>query len=145
MLFLFFKQKTAYEMRISDWSSDVCSSDLLLVLATSVWTFNESGLDIWAMLPRLGCLGLLAMALLILTIKGAFGGRPMNAKELAGSAALLLLILFMPIAGLVVASASPVATTVLRADLPSQEAGAGDDWTDYGGTPEGLDRKKHTS
>src|SRR3546814_9168964 len=26
--FLFFKQKTAYEMRISDWSSDVCSSDL---------------------------------------------------------------------------------------------------------------------
>src|SRR3546814_2951574 len=76
------------------------------------------------MLPRLGCLGLLAMALLILTIKGAFGGRPMNAKELAGSAALLLLILFMPIAGLVVASASPVATTVLRADLPSQEAGA---------------------
>src|SRR3546814_3084104 len=29
--FLFFKQKTAYEMRISDWSSDVCSSDLGLV------------------------------------------------------------------------------------------------------------------
>src|SRR3546814_16305422 len=27
--FFFFKQKTAYEMRISDWSSDVCSSDLL--------------------------------------------------------------------------------------------------------------------
>src|SRR3546814_10196904 len=29
-LFFFFKQKTAYEMRISDWSSDVCSSDLLV-------------------------------------------------------------------------------------------------------------------
>src|SRR3546814_3234165 len=28
MFFFFFKQKTAYEMRISDWSSDVCSSDL---------------------------------------------------------------------------------------------------------------------
>src|SRR3546814_6038453 len=28
--FFFFKQKTAYEMRISDWSSDVCSSDLCL-------------------------------------------------------------------------------------------------------------------
>src|SRR3546814_4141455 len=28
MLFFLFKQKTAYEMRISDWSSDVCSSDL---------------------------------------------------------------------------------------------------------------------
>src|SRR3546814_9200846 len=31
--FFFFKQKTAYEMRISDWSSDVCSSDLRLVVA----------------------------------------------------------------------------------------------------------------
>src|SRR3546814_5625697 len=29
--FFFFKQKTAYEMRISDWSSDVCSSDLIWV------------------------------------------------------------------------------------------------------------------
>src|SRR3546814_10009863 len=32
-LFFFFKQKTAYEMLISDWSSDVCSSDL----ATGLW------------------------------------------------------------------------------------------------------------
>src|SRR3546814_15954892 len=31
-LFFFFKQKTAYEMRISDWSSDVCSSDLFIQL-----------------------------------------------------------------------------------------------------------------
>src|SRR3546814_5219789 len=30
----FFKQKTAYEMRSSDWSSDVCSSDLMLWLET---------------------------------------------------------------------------------------------------------------
>src|SRR3546814_16402627 len=30
--FFFFKQKTAYEMRISDWSSDVCSSDLVDIL-----------------------------------------------------------------------------------------------------------------
>src|SRR3546814_9411680 len=29
-MFFFFKQKTAYELRISDWSSDVCSSDLQL-------------------------------------------------------------------------------------------------------------------
>src|SRR3546814_1413644 len=39
-MFFFFKQKTAYEMRISDWSSDVCSSDLIdttemIVRATS--------------------------------------------------------------------------------------------------------------
>src|SRR3546814_4210370 len=31
VFFFFFKQKTAYEMRISDWSSDVCSSDLFVV------------------------------------------------------------------------------------------------------------------
>src|SRR3546814_10365531 len=38
-LVLFFKQKTAYEMRISDWSSDVCSSDLPAKLAhTAVCT-----------------------------------------------------------------------------------------------------------
>src|SRR3546814_9788994 len=34
LFFFFFKQKTAYEMRISDWSSDVCSSDLK---ATHKW------------------------------------------------------------------------------------------------------------
>src|SRR3546814_8452093 len=31
VVFFFFKQKTAYEMRISDWSSDVCSSDLFAI------------------------------------------------------------------------------------------------------------------
>src|SRR3546814_13664076 len=35
VVFCFFKQKTAYEMRISDWSSDVCSSDLLGELGES--------------------------------------------------------------------------------------------------------------
>src|SRR3546814_2641393 len=39
MFFFFFKQKTAYEMRISDWSSDVCSSDL----PTSA--LSENGLE----------------------------------------------------------------------------------------------------
>src|SRR3546814_864175 len=41
-VFFFFKQKTAYEMRISDWSSDVCSSDLLRV--TGRW---EHTADNW--------------------------------------------------------------------------------------------------
>src|SRR3546814_8631341 len=36
MFFVFFKQKTAYELRISDWSSDVCSSDLPEGLTPSV-------------------------------------------------------------------------------------------------------------
>src|SRR3546814_6240308 len=35
LFFFFFKQKTAYEMRISDWSSDVCSSDLTALRAPS--------------------------------------------------------------------------------------------------------------
>src|SRR3546814_18974249 len=35
--FFFFKQKTAYEMRISDWSSDVCSSDLDATKGTRIW------------------------------------------------------------------------------------------------------------
>src|SRR3546814_11075254 len=39
----FFKQKTAYEMRISDWSSDVCSSDLDVRFETG---YNKSGFEI---------------------------------------------------------------------------------------------------
>src|SRR3546814_2918329 len=37
----FFKQKTAYEMRISDWSSDVCSSDLILSFEPNPDIFSE--------------------------------------------------------------------------------------------------------
>src|SRR3546814_10905950 len=37
-MFFFFKQKTAYEMRISDWSSDVCSSDLTVGGRYSLWS-----------------------------------------------------------------------------------------------------------
>src|SRR3546814_5301291 len=53
MLLFFFKQKTAYEMRISDWSSDVCSSDLIgyalsNYLYSFVWQF---GGRTFAMLP----------------------------------------------------------------------------------------------
>src|SRR3546814_2417040 len=40
--FFFFKQNTAYEMRISDWSSDVCSSDL--VATRRVKAFIQNGL-----------------------------------------------------------------------------------------------------
>src|SRR3546814_5145638 len=38
--FFFFKQKTAYEMRISDWSSDVCSSDLLILVDMLVKSYD---------------------------------------------------------------------------------------------------------
>src|SRR3546814_9737436 len=42
MSFFFFKQKTAYEMRISDWSSDVCSSDLMPTTSESQCTFSAT-------------------------------------------------------------------------------------------------------
>src|SRR3546814_1424779 len=41
-IFFFFKQKTAYEMRISDWSSDVCSSDLVAMKRDT-----KEGLSTW--------------------------------------------------------------------------------------------------
>src|SRR3546814_5661538 len=41
VIFFFFKQKTAYELRISDWSSDVCSSDLM-VQTLMVESFQNS-------------------------------------------------------------------------------------------------------
>src|SRR3546814_4663026 len=40
-MFFFFKQKTAYEMRISDWSSDVCSSDLVQGIAPTAEMAEE--------------------------------------------------------------------------------------------------------
>src|SRR3546814_14801182 len=43
MSFFFFKQKTAYEMRISDWSSDVCSSDLLWIKILAILPVIEDG------------------------------------------------------------------------------------------------------
>src|SRR3546814_1927173 len=59
--FYFFMQKTAYEMRISNWSSDVCSSDLVVFLVLSVvvvlgpviwdgllWLLPLSDSDHWA-------------------------------------------------------------------------------------------------
>src|SRR3546814_20196229 len=39
---VFFKQKTAYEMRISDWSSDVCSSDLFMLTGGGAMHLNHS-------------------------------------------------------------------------------------------------------
>src|SRR3546814_1154608 len=53
LLFFFFKQKTAYEMRISDWSSDVCSSDLHYRFARSPVRLQRSNVAP-AMPPRLG-------------------------------------------------------------------------------------------
>src|SRR3546814_9861894 len=55
-LFVYFKQKTAFEIRISDWSSDVCSSDLTGIL------LDHLGLDLeeFRVLDELDDLGALA-------------------------------------------------------------------------------------
>src|SRR3546814_7691805 len=61
MVVFFFKQKTAYEMRISDWSSDVCSSDLRLKANwISVLTPGPRSVEVKADFP--GRLDLLAQA-----------------------------------------------------------------------------------
>src|SRR3546814_5484270 len=44
-LIFFFKQKTAYEMRISDWSSDVCSSDLGVALGDPAEAVADAGVE----------------------------------------------------------------------------------------------------
>src|SRR3546814_14314158 len=57
MLFFFCKQRTAYELRISDWSSDVCSSDLK---RCALYVGNDSGLMHIAAasgIPTLGLFG----------------------------------------------------------------------------------------
>src|SRR3546814_6180431 len=64
MIFIvfFFKQKTAYEMRISDWSSDVCSSDLIQVIplfpqyaSASTGSVHQKVMEIlskWQVIPQ---------------------------------------------------------------------------------------------
>src|SRR3546814_16810274 len=80
MFILFFKQKAAYEMRISDWSSDVCSSDLarrtwsapaqrsasfpvspgradcIATRAEPIWSFRKSTRPAWKTWPA-SCIG----------------------------------------------------------------------------------------
>src|SRR3546814_9226982 len=56
-IFFFFKQKTAYEMRISDWSSDVCSSDLKFAVAA-----DFAGIHLFPTIQVfLGCLPIYAV------------------------------------------------------------------------------------
>src|SRR3546814_2672570 len=43
ILIFFFKQKTAYELRISDWSSDVCSSDLIIAFGVRLFEKLSKG------------------------------------------------------------------------------------------------------
>src|SRR3546814_5312599 len=79
VLFFFFKQKTAYEMRISDWSSDVCSSDLSMMGGASIARvalahgINANQLHNWRWQYRRGDFGPVPQGpvLLPVQIKGA--------------------------------------------------------------------------
>src|SRR3546814_9715881 len=72
MRFFFFKQKTAYEMRISDWSSDVCSSDLKEpVIPADLLDQLLAGSDAAAALDQGGLLD---------TLKKALAERALNAE-----------------------------------------------------------------
>src|SRR3546814_15003680 len=55
--FFFFKQKTAYEMRISDWSSDVCSSDLVTIVSSDkdLMQLIEPGVDMLDTMKNARC------------------------------------------------------------------------------------------
>src|SRR3546814_2941756 len=53
VLIFFFKQKTAYEMRISDWSSDVCSSDLYVEKQPQDKIANHAWYTFWYVVPTL--------------------------------------------------------------------------------------------
>src|SRR3546814_2188032 len=65
-LVFFFKQKTAYELRISDWSSDVCSSDLTPVKVVVAWdalSVGDAGAPIsegYLAVPRVPALSLMS-------------------------------------------------------------------------------------
>src|SRR3546814_5767502 len=66
-LVFFFKQKTAYEMRISDWSSDVCSSDLVpIIFALGVLGPLGGGDDLDSLFRVLWVGGATVIALLLL-------------------------------------------------------------------------------
>src|SRR3546814_4608774 len=87
-VFFFFKQKTAYDMRISDWSSDVCSSDLTINLerlARVVATEERDG-ECWALpdtligtdshTPMVGGIGVLGWGVGGLEAESAMLGAP---------------------------------------------------------------------
>src|SRR3546814_7708786 len=95
--FFFFKQKTAYEMRISDWSSDVCSSDLRVDMDAGIGRDSVIGQGLVIRQQRDGRLAGLAMAgqrrrmtlraALAVAHPGPRGLVARNAHDVAGAAA----------------------------------------------------------
>src|SRR3546814_2962891 len=82
VFFFFFKQKTAYEMRISDWSSDVCSSDLqvLIPLAAHLAPEESRGRVVGGIMGGL-LLGILLARPISSVVADHFGWRAMRSEE----------------------------------------------------------------
>src|SRR3546814_14403885 len=73
MTVFFFKQKTAYEMRISDWSSDVCSSDLFDPTTTVLAVVSLLLVIFTSRIPRLARVpGPLAALIVVTSIQAVF-------------------------------------------------------------------------
>src|SRR3546814_8682117 len=84
--FFFFKQKTAYEMRISDWSSDVCSSDLEVAVIEDFLpaqlSEDEAKAAIAAIVAQLGASSLKDMGRVMAAVKERHGRSEEHTSEL---------------------------------------------------------------
>src|SRR3546814_17199693 len=82
-VFFFFKQKTAYEMRISDWSSDVCSSDLIAIGGQQIAdpVALEDAAEIPAMAVIVGELGVLVAVVDVIAVAQKFDVGPKRSEE----------------------------------------------------------------
>src|SRR3546814_17929917 len=114
----FFKQKTAYEMRISDWSSDVCSSDLTPFTCTlPPFIFSRPGLPMKAS-PRLFA-AFAAIFAFLLPLAALAQERGLELDIVGGNAsALPIAVLPMPYAGSGVAPETDVAVVAVAGLAP---------------------------
>lgn len=110
-----------------------------LVLAALCWTLYESGLNIWAMIPRLGLFYLLfGWMLLPWTRRGLQGGPRFGDAATKGTTGVLVAsMVAIPLAAL------PQASMIVRGDAPSENPethapAADDDWVAWGGTMAGT-------
>src|SRR3546814_3777464 len=125
-------------MRISDWSSDVCSSDLwrgsargiwlyaLFLAVTIIWSLWEAGLDAWALAPRLAGPSLIGLYFFLPSLRRLVApGRSALAAGTTGMLGLLLLV------GTALRPDPEAATTSgLALTAPGT---AGNEWPAYGG------------
>src|SRR3546814_7831874 len=116
--FFFFKQKTAYEMRISDWSSDVCSSDLAIGAIGGGIRGYELGVVAGALLfaaPALGMgpalTGWVVSSALLGSLFGALGAGP--AADRIGRRQIIGVAAFIFSLGIVGAALSPDVATLI--------------------------------